>query len=83
MNYVFISLIFFSLVYSNKVREYHDLLKYENGEICEEVVKDGKICKYKIMSSIQSTDIQGYNEKNYIIKIDKEINSGKITERKL
>ena len=79
MKYIFTALIFFSLVYSNEIWEYHDLLKYEKGEICAEAVKDGKICKYKIMSSIQLTDIQDYNEKDYVIKIDKEINSGKLS----
>ena len=79
MKYIFTALIFFSLVYSNEIREYHDLLKYEKGEICDEAVKDGKICKYKIISNIEYTDIQDYNEKNYIIKINKEIYSEKLS----
>ena len=45
MKYIFFLLIFFNIVCSKEVREYHDLLEYEKGEICEKLIENGKICK--------------------------------------
>jgi hypothetical protein len=75
MKYIFFLLIFFNIIYSKEITEYHDSLEYEQGEICKKIIENGKICKKKIMSSIKYTDIQNYNREDYIIKIENEKNS--------
>lgn len=75
MKYIFFLLMLFNIIYSKEMREYHDLLEYEQGEICEKLIKNGEVCKKKIISSIKYTDIQNYNREDYIIKIKNEKNS--------